>query len=122
MGRTRRAAALTIAVVAIAGCGSDDDPGTAAPAQGASKAGVEHAKAPARSRSCVEQSAAALQRSCGNLDGPRESVDVLCESLFHPALLPDEERDEVAYRHAVKMTRFWIALFRGRPAQDDVIG
>jgi ribose transport system substrate-binding protein len=45
VGRTRRAAALTIVVVALAGCGSDDDSSTAAPAQGAAKAGVEHAKA-----------------------------------------------------------------------------
>jgi ribose transport system substrate-binding protein len=45
VGRTRSAAALTIAIVALAGCGSDDDTGTAAPAQGAAKAGVEHAKA-----------------------------------------------------------------------------
>jgi ribose transport system substrate-binding protein len=45
VGRTRRAAALTIAAVALASCGSDDESGSAAPAQGAAKAGVEHAKA-----------------------------------------------------------------------------
>jgi ribose transport system substrate-binding protein len=45
VGRTRRAAALTIVVVALAGCGADDDSNSAAPAQGATKAGVEHAKA-----------------------------------------------------------------------------
>ncbi len=45
MGRTRRAAALTIAVAALTGCGSDDGSSTAAPEKGASKAGVEHAQA-----------------------------------------------------------------------------
>ena len=36
---------LAIAALAAAGCGSDDGPSAAAPAQGAAKAGVEHAKA-----------------------------------------------------------------------------
>jgi ribose transport system substrate-binding protein len=47
VGRTRASgalAALTL-VVAVAGCGSDDGSNAAAPASGAAKAGVEHAKA-----------------------------------------------------------------------------
>ena len=48
MTRTRRrslSAPSAIAVQALAGCGSDDGGDSAAPATGATTAGVEHAKA-----------------------------------------------------------------------------
>jgi ribose transport system substrate-binding protein len=45
IGRPTGSAALTLAVIALAGCGSSTGSGAAAPAQGATKAGVAQAKA-----------------------------------------------------------------------------